>query len=62
VLLHKTLLQPICQHFAAEDGVACHADTKVGVEVIDGADEEDRKGSLSEVAIKVAGHGSTQQM
>jgi hypothetical protein len=67
VLLHKTLVRLICRHFStklAEDSGACHVEAKEGVEGMEGVgvDEEDGKGSSSDVAVEVAGRRSTHRI
>jgi len=55
----------ICRHFSiklAENGGACHVEAKEGVEVKEGADDEDGKGSSSEVAVEGAGQRSTHRI
>jgi len=55
----------ICRHFSiklAENGGACHVEAKEGVEVKEGADDEDGKGSSSEVAVEGAGRRSTHRI
>ena len=55
-------MRVICRHFLiklAENGSACHVEAKEGVEVKAGVDDEDRKGSSSEVAMEGAGGCST---
>jgi hypothetical protein len=65
VLLHEALVRVICRHFSiklAENGGACHVEAKEGVEVMEGADDEDGKGSSSEVAVEGAGRRSTHRI
>ena len=45
-----------------EDGGACHVGAKEGVEGKEGADEEEGKGSSSEVAVEAAGRRSTHRI